>query len=223
MVPKVTSGLCAFGAAISDVKHSHVGTYIAKLSKIDMTRLNALLEDLEARGRRDLREEGFDTSNIRLHRTMEMRYADQIHECVVAVPMNGALTVEDLGVISNLFHSRHEEIYTYCERNNEPELVNVEVTAVGLTHAAAKATHQREVRPDTPAASVMRKAYFEEFGQYVETPVLDGRDIAVGVVIQGPAIIEEPTTTIVVFPQWSIELQPSSYYLMTRQRATQPQ
>ncbi len=48
------------------------------------------------------------------------------------------------------------------------------------------------------------------------TPVYDGRDIQPGEVIQGPAIIEEPTTTIVVFPQWRIELQPSSCYLMTR-------
>ncbi len=108
LIPKVASGLCAFGAAISDVKHSHVATYIAKVSQIDLRRMNAVLLDLETRGRRDLQEEGFTPANIQLHRTLEMRYADQIHECVVPVPMAGELRAADLDVIRDLFHRRHE-------------------------------------------------------------------------------------------------------------------
>jgi N-methylhydantoinase A len=220
LIPKVASGLCAFGAAISDVKHSHVATYITKLSNLDLGRLNAVLDDLESRGREDLREEGFQAADIRLHRTVEMRYADQIHECVVALPMEGALRGADLTQVEELFHRRHEELYTYCERSNEPELVNIEVTAIGLTHATAMASYQREVvdhRAKSPAPPVqMRKAYFEEVGHYTDVAVYDGRQVPVGRVIHGPSIIEEPTTAIVVFPDWDIELKPASYYLMTR-------
>lgn len=217
LIPKVASGLCAFGAAISDVKHSHMATYISRLSGLDLARLNGTIADLEARGRKDLLDEGFAAQDIRLHRSMELRYADQIHECSVGVPMQGALTLNDISTIRDLFHRRHEEIYTYCERGNEPELVNVEVTAIGLTHAAVKAHSQREEsRSADGAAPTLRRAYFEEYGKYTEVPVYSGQSIDTGVTIAGPAIIEEPTTTIVVFPQWSITLLPSSLYLMSR-------
>jgi N-methylhydantoinase A len=216
LIPKVASGLCAFGAAISDVKHSHVATYISKLSKLDLTRMNGVMTDLEERGRKDLTEEGFEPGQIEIRRTLEMRYGDQIHECVVPVPMTGALSAADLDVIRDMFHKRHEEIYTYCEPENEPELVNLEVTAIGLTRAALRACRQREERAPASGGAVTRKAYFEEFGKYVDTPVYDGRQVEPGRVIAGPAIIEEPTTTIVVFPKWRIELQPSSCYFMTR-------
>jgi N-methylhydantoinase A len=42
-----------------------------------------------------------------------------------------------------------------------------------------------------------RPAYF---GGWVDTPILDGDKLRAGNRIEGPAIIEEVTTTIVIFP-----------------------
>jgi len=50
------------------------------------------------------------------------------------------------------------------------------------------------------AFTTKRKAYFKELGKSVPTPVYRGEKLLSGARISGPAIIEEPITTIVLFP-----------------------
>ena len=57
-----------------------------------------------------------------------------------------------------------------------------------------------------PAQTGERPAFFEENNAFVTTPVYDGAKLLVGNVIVGPAIIEEITTSIVVFPGWQVRL-----------------
>jgi len=45
----------------------------------------------------------------------------------------------------------------------------------------------------------VRSAHFDGIG-YVEVPVFDGTKVQPGNLIAGPAIIEEPATTIVIYP-----------------------
>ena len=59
-----------------------------------------------------------------------------------------------------------------------------------------------------------RPALFEEHTDFVSTPVYSGAQLLVGNILHGPAIIEEETTTIVVFPGWQAELQDPGMYVM---------
>jgi N-methylhydantoinase A len=56
--------------------------------------------------------------------------------------------------------------------------------------------------------------YFPELGDALETPIFDGTMVAAGVALEGPAVIEEPSTTVVVYPGWRLELDPRSFYVM---------
>jgi len=47
-----------------------------------------------------------------------------------------------------------------------------------------------------------------------KTPVFRGTELAPGAFIAGPAIIEEPTTTIVVYPKMSASVSPSGHYIL---------
>ena len=133
-MPRVASGLCAFGEAIADVKHTYLASYTAVMTRLDPARLNALFLELEARGHSDLREEGFGTADIVVERSLDMKYVDQVHECNVSIA-RFEVTAERLGEIEDAFHRRHEALYTYCERDNTPELINVEVNVYGRSPA----------------------------------------------------------------------------------------
>ena len=50
-----------------------------------------------------------------------------------------------------------------------------------------------------PRSDRLARAYFEPQGE-AETPIYLGADLGSGMIVAGPAIIEEPTTTIVVYP-----------------------
>ena len=55
-------------------------------------------------------------------------------------------------------------------------------------------------RTPSPALVARKEAYFREMGGVVETPVYRGDKLLSGARIDGPAIIQEPTSTLVVFP-----------------------
>ena len=217
IVPKLASGLCAFGEAIADVKHSLLGTYITRFDRLDLSILNALLVRLDEEGRTALRDEGFTDEEMIVKRTLDMRYGDQVHECSVAIPFGGEIRRENLATIEELFHRRHEQLYTYCERDNQAELVNVEVTVLGPSRSAPvhAQAHEATAGLGSPEPVATRAAFFEEAGTFVPTPVFDGERVNAGASMAGPLIIEEPTTTIVVPPGWSIACRRGGFYLLT--------
>jgi len=138
-----------------------------------------------------------------------------VHECTVALP-DSAISEASIAEIEERFHARHEALYTYAERDGGvPELINLAVTALGRVP---------EIRlPELPAsngeqpAGGKRLVYFPELGGAVETPIFAGTTLASGVRLEGPAIVEEPSTTVVVYPGWRLELDPRSFYVMTAQ------
>jgi N-methylhydantoinase A len=213
LIPKVASGLCAFGEAVADVKHTYLASYTAPLPALDPKRLNDLFVELERRGREDLRAEGFSEEEISVHRSVDMKYVDQVHECSVELPVF-EITAERLPQIEDAFHRRHERLYTYCERDNTPELINVEVNVYGRSPTIDVPGGDGVVY-DQPAAASERRCYFEEHGEYRPTPVIDGGRLAAGAVVRGPAIVEEETTTIVVFPGSTLRLSRADLYVMT--------
>ena len=60
-----------------------------------------------------------------------------------------------------------------------------------------------------------REMIFKRDGQAHETPVYDGAKLGAGDRVTGPAVIEEVTTTIVIEPGWSAELDASGVYIVT--------
>ena len=213
LIPRVASGLCAFGEAVADVKHTYLASYTVRLPELDPKRLDDMFLDLERQGREDLYAEGFADTDIYAERSVEMKYVDQVHECRVEIPRFTieATTIAD---IEDAFHRRHEALYTYCERDNVAELINVEVSVFGRSPELARqdvdSTDARRPYPDTT-----RGCLFAEYGEYRPTPVFAAASLRIGDVMDGPAIVEEESTTIVVFPGSTLELARPDVYVMT--------
>lgn len=116
LVPKVASGLCAFGQIISDVKYNYLSTNPTRLDEtVDIDGLNFHFNDLEKRGTDNLFADGFAEADISIKRSVEMRYVGQIHECTVDIPVREV----DQGLVEEMlkaFHKRHEELYSYSEK-----------------------------------------------------------------------------------------------------------
>jgi N-methylhydantoinase A len=212
LIPKVASGLCAFGEAVAEVKHTYLASYTVQLPALDPERLNDLFLELERRGRDDLAAEGFADGDVWVQRSLDMKYVDQVHECSVELPVF-EITPERVGEVEDAFHRRHEALYTYCERDNTPELINVEVNVYGRSPRPVVPTAGATTGPE--GATAERLCYFEEDSGYRATPVLAGSHLAGDAVVRGPAIVEEETTTIVVFPGSTLRLPRPDLYVMT--------
>ena len=64
-----------------------------------------------------------------------------------------------------------------------------------------------------PAARLRRAAFFAGHGE-LDTPRYHGDSLTPGMVVEGPAIIDEPTTTIVVYPGSSARVTELHNYLL---------
>jgi N-methylhydantoinase A len=220
-VPKLASGLCAFGQIISDVKYNYMATSPVRLNNdAAYAALDALFRDIEAKGRSHLVADGFDSDRIDVRRTIDMRYVGQVHECSVEI---GNFAIDGLTIcdVKDAFHRRHEELYAYAERHTPVEAVNIESTLYGRIDKPAP-PRVGQGPPAREAQKGSRNAIFTPDGRRQEAPVYDGERLGAGATIEGPAIIEETTTTIVIEPGWMAVLDPSGSYVIRQMIARAP-
>jgi N-methylhydantoinase A len=214
ILPKLASGLCAFGQIISDVKYNYMATSPLRLEGAAYATIDRLFEQIEAQGVKHLVADGFTKSAIRIERSLDMRYVGQVHECTVEIG-NYASDAKALEKVKAAFHKRHEELYTYSEPHNSVEVVNIESTLYGHVDKP-QPPRMKKGLPAAKAINGRRKAIFAANGKLVGTPVYDGSKLGAGATIKGPAIIEEVTTTIVIEPKWSARLDVSGSYVISR-------
>lgn len=215
LVPKLASGLCAFGQIISDVKYNFMATCPLRLEgDAAYKQINDTYAEIETEGVDHLETDGFARDRIDVKRSIDMRYVGQIHECTVEIDTFeiNADTVEKL---INGFHAKHEQLYTYSEHNTPIEVVNLESTLYGRV--------DRPVLPELAAGGsaddakrTTRQMIFARDGASVEAPVYDGEKLGAGAEVAGPAVIEEITTTIVIEPGWHASLHKSGSYVLKR-------
>ena len=217
VLPKLASGLCAFGQIISDVKYNYMATAPLRLDNDEAyAKIDSLFNEIEAQGIAHLKDDGFAKKDIDIRRSLDMRYVGQVHECTVDI---GTFKVDAKSIekIKEAFHKRHEQLYTYSERHSTVEVVNIESTVYGRVEKPKRMAIAKG-KPVANALKAHREAVFSADGKRVRTPVYDGALIGAGARIAGPAIIEEVTTTIVIQPGWVAALDESGSYLITRVR-----
>ena len=217
ILPKLASGLCAFGQIISDVKYNYMATAPLRLDNDKAyARIDELYTSIEKQGVAHLEKDGFKKGQIEIKRSLDMRYVGQVHECTVDIgtfPIN-AKTIDK---VKDAFHRRHEELYTYAERHNAVEVVNIESTLYGRIDKP-KAPKLKAGGTAAKAVKGYRKAIFDASGKASRTTIYDGARLGAGASVAGPAIIEEVTTTIVIEPGWTAKLDASGSYVITRKK-----
>ena len=215
IVSKLSSGLCAYGQIISDVKYNYMATIPVRLDEnCDYGKINHLFKDIETKGKKHLKNDGFNEEEVDIYRSLEMRYLGQIHECTVNIE-SFEIDNETIEKVKEAFHKRHKELYTYSELQSPIELVNIESTLYGRIDRPVLA----EIENDTllkDALKSYRNLIFSNSGELINTAVYDGNILSEGHQINGPAVVEEDTTTLVIEPGWLLELHKSGTYIINR-------
>jgi N-methylhydantoinase A len=193
IVPRVAAVLSAWGMLATDLRYEIVRTHIGDVRRVGAPVLRRVFAEMEAEGRGRLG--AAFAGRVRIERAVDMRYGEQVFE--VTVPLDGVdPAAEDLmAQVVERFHRRHEELYTYSLRDQEPVLVNARLAVVGEL-PALPAEPPMPARP--PAGPRARRAL--HLGSWVEAPVHDLEAMAPGQALAGPAVVETATTTVLLRP-----------------------
>ncbi|WP_084962383.1 hydantoinase/oxoprolinase family protein [Thermoactinospora rubra] len=148
--------------------------------------------------------------DVTVERSADVRFRGQSHE--LTVPWSPAR--EEL---AERFFARYREVYGIAQRG-EIEVVGYRIR---LTRRFPGPPETAPPLGPPPGRSPRRRrpAYFPELGGYADVPVLtrDGLDELAGPAgLAGPAVVEDPESTIVVPPGWSARLDPARAVLLER-------
>ena len=132
-----------------------------------------------------------------MHRSLDMRYQGQGYELEVPVGA-GELAADAISRAARRFHALHKRTYGFAKLEDTMETVNARVTAVGVL---TKPKLRRETMRGTDASSA-RKGTRSVFlrGENHETSVYDRAKLDPGASIEGPAVIEQKDSTVLLFP-----------------------
>ena len=220
LVPRTAGALSASGMQFSDIITEAGASKLTTTEHFDFDGVNAALGDIDARLEEfaaRLRERGF--TDVTKRYFVEARYRFQVWELEIEVGRSRFDNADDVAGLIEAFHAMHERVFAITDPGQAVECLNwrgrliAHVKAPDLEPArAGKAT-----RAD---AQRRRPAYF---GQgLVETPIYLGEELAPDVVIEGPAIIEEATSTLVVNPGCRARVSAGGRYILTPSAEAQP-
>lgn len=192
----------ALGVMTSDVVHVHEHSQLLP-EPFDHEQLNAGFEKLEALATAQLEADGFGPGETELRRTAEMKFSLQINQVEVPVP-SGRLSAADAGEQVGRFMDRYEEIYGkgtgFAEAGSQIGLLRVQARGKVATPALPLAATGSGTEPTS------RSAYWSETGAFEDTTIYDSRGIVSGLKIEGPAIVELPSTAVAIPPECRAEV-----------------
>jgi N-methylhydantoinase A len=196
IVPPAPGHFSAWGMLMSDLRHDLVQTRFVRVHDVDLADLTGGWQELEDRMLETFADEGFEPADVTFVRTADMRYAGQEHTVNVPVPAAG-LDEEQREEIERRFHDLHEQLYTF--RLSSPiEIVNFRLTGFGRVSKPELG----RISSDGDAERALkgtREVDFDELG-WQEARIYERDRLPAGAQLDGPAVIEEPAASTVVFP-----------------------
>jgi N-methylhydantoinase A len=189
--PGVTSAL---GCLLVDVRHDFSEMYGGRADEIDPEEVEEAFGRLESEARERLEAEGVAADRMTLRRAIDMRYVGQWRSLPIEV--EGPLRSLDDAI--ERFHREHEREHAYRRDDTPVEIYQLNLEAVGETRKAALPTHERDGR--RPEARGGRDVRFDGDGEPVETPVYRRDELGAGTEFDGPALVDQLDSTVLVPP-----------------------
>ena len=201
MVPRFAAGLSAFGGLISTIKWEQATTLFTTADDFALDAVNAALDSMRRDGAAFLERAGLKPDAQRYEQVFFGRYEFQSWE--IEVPFetsDGLLGVGDIEHLTAAFHRLHERKYGVKDEADRVEFVTWKVHAFRIVEQPRSEVGQvKTARTMVPEGQ--RTIFLDGFDLPVEANLHDAEKIPPGVVVEGPAVIADETTTIVIHPE----------------------
>lgn len=197
VLPVAAGVMSAFGMLVSPLSFQVARTNPVLHADLGGPAFAALFEAVASEARDFLLRAGVQPADIRLTRHLDVRYHGQGYEIELELPRDADMAHLH-AALPQLFASRYEEIFSLSYIRHPIEIINWKVEAQGPAPAMSAHFQLVSVRDGGTARKGTRCAYFPEADGFVECPVFDRYALSQGMVIDGPALIEEHEATLVI-------------------------
>ena len=201
IVPRYPGYFSALGMLMTEQRVDLVRTQLRRTSELsiaDMVRtFGELREDIESQFDR----EGVTPASLLYRYGLDARYHGQDHTVSIVLDLNGATT---MSAIEQLFHAAHKKLYTFELPETPIEVVNYRLTGL----FASRRPELRRLQTTQTSGSRRKSSRPVNFGEtgVLTVPVYERDLLAPGFQGDGPAIVEEPSSTTLIYPGQSMDV-----------------
>jgi N-methylhydantoinase A len=204
LAPPAAGVASALGLLIAPARVDRVATIARAVDQIAWPALEATFARLEAEAKAVLAVTVPNHATATVGRRADIRYVGQASELVVALP-DGPYSAASQGALRQAFEESYVAAFTRTPPTTQVEIINVRVSA--SVDIKGGVLPMQAASPDVAAAiKGPRAVYFPEFGDFKPTTVFDRYAMVAGQAYDGPAIVEERESTLVVGPGGRFEV-----------------
>jgi len=205
LVPANAGVFSAFGLLVAPMKMDMVRTRYARLDEMNWESVEALLKSMELTLRNEMASAGVPAEQILFKRSADMRYVGQGFEVETELP--GLLEKTQQAQIEKYFEQAYEIRFGTKLIGQRVEAVNWRVQATSSVPLSVAYRGAEKNSVISEATSRVRQCFFPELNEFVSTPVLKLEELKKGAMQTGPALIEQPGSTVVIGPgdQFSLD------------------
>jgi len=205
IIHKNSSAFCALGMLLSNLKHDFMRTYRLLFRDIDKNKFKSLFEEMEDEGGKILEAEKVKAGEIEYEHFIDVRYLGEYHEITLPITRK-EIDAANFSAMTERFHQWHDSLYGYHlkEEGRPLELVNLRETALGRMPKPEFKVAVYRGEDSFEALKGRREIYLTIQKRFEEVEVYDGLKLRYGNRVVGPAIIEQPSTTILVLPEFNL-------------------
>jgi N-methylhydantoinase A len=216
VIPSGAGVLSAFGFLTVPLSFDFSRTYRGSLAELDWNEVNTLLAQMEQEGRQIIGRSLAPGDHITITRSCEARYVGQSHQIAVPLP-DGDLGAATTDHLKRNFVDRYRKLYDYDE--GEGDGLPIEILTWRLRASGPKP--DIAFFPGSPGSGAGarkpdRRIYLPERDEFAAVPVLDRYGLGAGFKIEGPAIVEERESTLVVPLAHTLSLDEFDNLIVTR-------
>lgn len=214
ILPRLAAALSACGMQYSEIVFEATRSRFTESNAFDKAAVNAALSEIAAEVETfRSRLKGAERAHATTRFIVETRYRAQVWELDTPLSVGRIETDADVDALVEAFHQVHERVYAVRDEASPVEFVNWK-GRIAIKLFEPPPPPPSVAAAYTPDPDSQRSCFFVETGRR-QTGIYRGQRLLAGAEITGPAIIEEPTTTLVVYPGLTAKLSAAGNYLLT--------
>jgi N-methylhydantoinase A len=205
-VPRLAGVFCAFGMCSTDIRQDFRMTWLRSLDESCLKDVENGFSELISMAQARLAVSGFSPSDLSFERAFDLRYLGQQWTLQVPAPSL------DMDRIRADFEARHDRQFGHHQPNGQIEIVHLRLAGIGRLAQPRSPDHAKiDIEP---VAYEHRRVHLDMHTGFQAVPIYDGNQLRPGQKLDGPALVEERNTTILVGPGDRLEVDASDNFLI---------
>jgi len=205
IIPLYPGNVSAVGLLGARPKIDMMRTKYGKLEDVDIKELESIFHALEIEGMKRLEYAGIERSNIEIRRSFDMRYTGQTHEIIIDnIPLDLSNIKKEY--IAELFHEKHNELYSYYNQYEPIAIVSLRVSVLGPERKISLSSIKDSQAKPTPTEKRTLMFKTDDSLEKVETDIFNRDDLPPGFEYDGPLVVEETLSTTLIPPGFRVRV-----------------